>query len=68
MFARPLLSGAALAAFLSLTCLPPATGQVQPPTSLSASTAAPTPAAAPGIEASVVKVFATARYPDPYRP
>lgn len=69
MSARLRFPGAAVAALLSLVCLPPAAGQVQPPASLTAPAApAPAPAAAPGIEASVVKVFATARYPDPYRP
>jgi S1-C subfamily serine protease len=74
MPARPRFSGAAVAALLTLACLPSAAGQVQPPASLTAPAAPPAPAPAPatvpvpGIEASVVKVFATARYPDPYRP
>jgi len=74
MPARLRFPGAAVAALLTIFCLPPAAGQVPPPASLTAPaaptapTAAPAPAPAPGIEASVVKVFATARYPDPYRP
>lgn len=49
---------------LALTARGPALAQEAKPTTAPSSA----PATAPGVENSVVKIFATTRYPDPFKP